>query len=153
MEVERVQFNHLNLLISLRVGSRSPITFKTKVSVTTVNYCFQLLPIFCHEELHLRCCIGLGLNIITWSMKLLKNMRGHLQWSSATLGKYEKLTLLDTLKIHFQMFFALDLVFCIYIKWTKWSYQLIDANCGFFIKFSESCLVKAHNHLISSNPK
>ena len=33
-------------------------------------------------------------------------MTGQLPWSLATWEKYEKLTLLDTLKIHFQRFFA-----------------------------------------------
>ena len=48
-----------------RVRSRSPVTFKTKLYVTTVNNSFQPLPIFRHKELHLRCCIGLELSIVT----------------------------------------------------------------------------------------
>ena len=100
-------FNINLCMCFIRVGSRGPITFKMMLSVTIVNSSFQL-PIFCHKDLHLRCCIGLVLNIVIWSMNLLKDMRGHLPWSSATSGKYEKLTLLDTLKIHFQRFFALD---------------------------------------------
>ena len=91
---------NLNLSTSFRVVSRSPLTFKTKLSVTTINESFQLLPIFCHKELLFRCCIGLVLNIVAWYMKHLKDMRKHLQWSSTTLVKYEKL--------HFQRFFALD---------------------------------------------
>ena len=35
------------------------VIFKTKLSVTTVNNSFF------HKELHLRCCIGLELNIVT----------------------------------------------------------------------------------------
>ena len=35
-------------------------------------------------------------------------MRGETLWLSATLGKYQKLTLLDTVKIHFQRFFRLS---------------------------------------------
>ena len=106
------------VIMCFRVGSRSPMTFKTKLSVTTVNSSFQVIPIFYHKELYLRYCIGLVLNIVTWSMKHLKDMGGvggvgHLPWLSATLGKYKKLTLLDILKIHFQTFFALDEVFFI----------------------------------------
>ena len=37
---------NLNLSMSFRVGSRSPATFKTGLSVTTVNNRFQLVPIF-----------------------------------------------------------------------------------------------------------
>ena len=39
--------------------------FKIKLYVTTVNNSFQPLAVFCQEELHLRCCIGLELNIVT----------------------------------------------------------------------------------------
>ena len=55
----------LNLILSIhfRVRSRSPVTFKIKPCVTTVNNSFQPLPIFCHKELHFRCNIGLELNI------------------------------------------------------------------------------------------
>ena len=72
--------------ICLRVGSRSPATFKTKLSVTTVNGSFQLLPIFCHKKLHLRCYIELALSIVTWSMKLLKD-EGALPMITCNLGK------------------------------------------------------------------
>ena len=47
---------NLNLSMPFRGGSRSPVTC---LFVTTVNNNFQPLPIFCHKELHLRCCIGL----------------------------------------------------------------------------------------------
>ena len=56
---------NLNLSMHVRVGSRSAITFKIKLYVTTVNSSFQPLPIFCHKDLHLRVCIGLDLNIVT----------------------------------------------------------------------------------------
>ena len=48
----------LNLSMSFRVGSRSPATFKTELSG---NNSFQLFPIFCHKQLHLRCCLGIEL--------------------------------------------------------------------------------------------
>ena len=35
----------------------------TKFYVTTIDNSFQPLPNICHKELHLRCCIGLELNI------------------------------------------------------------------------------------------
>ena len=62
---------NLNSFICFRAGSKSPVTFKIKLSVTTVNSSSQLLP-FCHKELHLRCCIEVELNIVTWSIKILK---------------------------------------------------------------------------------
>ena len=83
---------------------KSPVTFKTKLYVTTVNNSFQPLPIFCHKELHLRCHIGLELNVVT-STKILKAIGGH------HLHDQEKLTRLDTLKIHFQRFFCIKLSF------------------------------------------
>ena len=55
---------------------RSPVTFKAELYVTTVNS-LQPLPVFCHKGLHLRCHIGLELNIATWSTKTLKAIRGH----------------------------------------------------------------------------
>ena len=60
---------NLNLSMHFRVGSKS--------RVTTVNKSFLSSPIFVHKELHLRCCIGLELNILTWSTKVLKGIRGN----------------------------------------------------------------------------
>ena len=54
---------HWYKFMHFRVRSRNHVTFKTKLYVTTVNNSFQPLPNFCHKELHLRCCIGFGLNI------------------------------------------------------------------------------------------
>ena len=50
--------------------------------------------------------------------KILKGIMGHFI-SDCNLGKYEKLALLDALKIYFQRFFALNF-FAFNIKWTKW---------------------------------
>ena len=47
---------NLDLSMPFRVGSGSPVSC---LFATTVNNNFQLSPIFCHKELHLRCCIGL----------------------------------------------------------------------------------------------
>ena len=98
----------LNLSMHFRVGFRSPVTSKTKLYVTTVNNSFQPLPVFCWKEHHLRYCIGFELNIVTQSTKILKGIRGHCPRSSATLGKYEKHTHQDALKLHYQRFFALS---------------------------------------------
>ena len=54
-----------NLSMHFRVRSRSPVTFKTKLYVTTVSNSFQPLPIFRHKELHLRGLIGFELSIVT----------------------------------------------------------------------------------------
>ena len=64
-------------------------------------------------------CIVLELNIVMWFTKSLKRYRGQPPWSSANLRKYEKLTLLDPLKIHCQVFRINFFTFN--IKWTKWS--------------------------------
>ena len=61
----------LDLSMHFRAGSRSPVTFKMKLYVTTVNNSFQQLPIFNHNKLHNRCCIGLGLNIVTRTSKII----------------------------------------------------------------------------------
>ena len=54
--------SNINLSMCFRVRSRRLVTFKMSLYVTTVNNSFKLLPISCHKELHLRCCIGLELN-------------------------------------------------------------------------------------------
>ena len=47
-----------------RVESRTPTTFNRKLYITTVINIFQPLPISCHKEFHIRCYIGLELNIL-----------------------------------------------------------------------------------------
>ena len=71
---------NLNLSMHFKVGSRSPAIFNMNLYVITVNSSFQSLPIFRHKELHLRCCIGLALNIVTWYTKILKVIRAHLSF-------------------------------------------------------------------------
>ena len=99
----------LNFSMYFRVWSKSPATFKTKIFIITVNNSFQPLPIFWHKELYLWCCIGLDLNTVTWSTKILKGIGattyGPIPWSNATLGKF---ILLDALKINFHKFFSLS---------------------------------------------
>ena len=51
------------------VGSKSLVMFKVKLYVKSVNSSFQSLPIICHKELLLRCCIELDPNILTWWTK------------------------------------------------------------------------------------
>ena len=75
---------HWYKFMHFRVRSRNHVTFKTKLYVTTVNNSFQSLPNFCQKELHLRCCIGFGLNIaqcilhiVAWSTKIWKGFGGH----------------------------------------------------------------------------
>ena len=73
---------NLNLSICSRVGSRSPVTFKT--ILWNSQNSLQLLPIFFYYK-ELRCCIGFELNIVAWSTKILKGIGGTSR-SSATLG-------------------------------------------------------------------
>ena len=98
---------HLNSSMCFMFASRSPVTLKTKLFLATVNKSLQLVPIFHHKELHLRCC------------KILKSIGGHHPWWSATLGKYKKLTFLYALKIHIQGFFALNSFFAFNANWTE----------------------------------
>ena len=79
-----------------------------KLCITTVNNNFLLLPKLCQKELHLRCFIGLELNIAFTIIENSKRCRGTPPWSSATLGTHEKLNFLDALKMHFQRFFPLS---------------------------------------------
>ena len=67
---------NLNSLMHPRVRFRSLFIFSTDLHVTTVKNNFQSLIFFCHEQLHLRCCKGLELNIRTWSTKILKGIGG-----------------------------------------------------------------------------
>ena len=68
---------NLNLSMHFRVGSRSLVTFKTELFITSVNCSFQSFPIFCHKQLHLRCCIELESNIVTWFSKNSKRYWGY----------------------------------------------------------------------------
>ena len=89
---------NLNWSIHFRVGSRGLATFKTKFYVTSANNSFQSLPNFCHKEFHLWCCIGLELNIVTWSTNILKGIEGYTPlppWLNATLVFHIKLNFLD----------------------------------------------------------
>ena len=56
---------NLHLSMHFIAGSRSPVTFKMKLHITTIKNSFKPLPILCHKELYLRRCIGLKLNIVT----------------------------------------------------------------------------------------
>ena len=96
-----------NLSMCIRVETTSTAIFKMKL-YQTVSNSLQPLPIFCHKELHLRCCIGPELNIVRWSIKFLKGISWQPPWSSATFGKYEKLSAVNALKLHLQRFFTLN---------------------------------------------
>ena len=70
---------NLNLSMCIRVRSRSPATFKTKLYVTKANNSVQPLTTFYHKQLHLRSCIGLELdNSVTCSLKVVKSIEGTL---------------------------------------------------------------------------
>ena len=63
---------------------------------------------------------------------------------SATFKNYENLTLPDSLKIHFQRFFALNQLLHLILNELNGDgeYQLIDLYCGFVISFCIVYLVK-----------
>ena len=81
---------NLNLSMHFRVRSRNPAIFNVKLYGTTVNNSFQSLPIFYHKELHLRCCIELALNFVTWFTKILKGIRALHPMIKCNLGKIWK---------------------------------------------------------------
>ena len=118
-------FLNLNLFLGFRVGSRSPI-FKSKLYVTTVNNNFLLLPIICHKEFHPRCFIRLKWNIVFMIIENSKRCPGTPTWSSATLGKHQKLILLDALKVK---------VFCIIFFAFKACVRYFLSNFYFFTKW------------------
>ena len=51
---------------------------KSRTMIITVwdLFLFYFCNYFCLKKLHLRCCIGLELNILTWSTKVLKGIGG-----------------------------------------------------------------------------
>ena len=131
-----------NSATCFRVRSRSTVTFKAKLSVTIVNNNFQLLSVFCNKELHLRRWIGLVLNIVTF-IKLLKQEAPPM--IQCNLGKIWK-----THSPRYPENTSPE-VFCIRLSFLHLLSNRVNEDCGFFIKFCEAYLVKAHNHLISSN--
>ena len=52
---------------------------KSRTMIITVwnLFLFYFCNYFCLTKLHLRCCIGLELNILTWSTKVLKGIGGN----------------------------------------------------------------------------
>ena len=84
--------------------------------VTTANNSFQPLSIFSLKELHLTCCIGLELNIVTWSTKIIKVIRVHPPWLSATLA-----TLSWGPKKNISRVFFCIRFYAFNVKLTKWS--------------------------------
>ena len=88
----------------------SPFTFKTMLYETAVNS-FDPLLIFCHKELHLRCCIGLELNIVAWSTKILKAIGGLLSITECNLRKIWKNHPPKCLKSNFPEVFYFKLSF------------------------------------------
>ena len=77
---------------------------KSRTMIITVwdLFLFYFCNYFCLTKLHLRCCIGLEVNILTWSKKVLKGIGV----TPMIWRKYGKFILLDTQKIHFQKFFT-----------------------------------------------
>ena len=77
---------------------------KSRTMIITVwdLFLFYFCSYFCLTKLHLRCCIGLELNILT-STKTFQKVLGV---TPMIWRKYGKFILLDALKIHFQKFFT-----------------------------------------------
>ena len=76
-----------SLVWLLSEPDKIPVTFKANFSEKTVNKTFQLSPISCHKELHLRCWRALELNIVPQSMQIFKNFEGTSPMIKCNLGK------------------------------------------------------------------
>ena len=109
-----------------RVWSRTPVTFKIKLYVKTVKNSFQLLPIFCYKELHLRGRIGLDLKYSNDPQcdMIHKNSKG----TGGTPLLLVKSNLGKILKTHPPRYpinispVVCRIKLCTFnIKWTKWS--------------------------------
>ena len=61
-DFEHGNAGYKKLSICFRVRSRSPFTFNRALSNDNQHQ-FPAIIIFCHKELHLRCCTGPELNI------------------------------------------------------------------------------------------
>ena len=121
--------NNLNLSICFS-QSRSPVTCKIKLYITTANNSFQSLPIFCYKELHLKCCLGLELNNVKQSTKTLKHIDGTPHyWVKPWEIMRNSLS---------------------YMPKNTFPFHYI---CGIVINFCVVYLVKAYSHLISSKTK
>ena len=134
---------NLNLSIRFRVGYRGPATLNAKHCNNSQQQFSATTNFFCHRELHLRGCVGLEVNIVTWYAKILKGIGGTLPMIELNLGKIWKTHSPNVFRIKF---------FAFNKKWTKWNYinSLTYAGCG-FKSVSAVYLAKAYNHLISSN--
>ena len=108
-QMESFYYLSLHLSMLFRVQSRSPVKFKTKLSVTAIINTFLLLYIYrffltksSFLDVTTKCCSKIHKNSKRYWL------RGEPLWLSATLGKYQKLTFLDAVKVHFQRFFRLS---------------------------------------------
>ena len=141
---------NLNLSMHFRIRSGRPVTFKTKLSVTTVNNCSQLLTFFCLKELHLRCCIRLELNIVIWFKKNLKGIKEHPPMIECSVGKLWKAHSPWFPKNTFPEVFHIS-CFAFNINGLNGVNINSLTHCG-IVNLCVVYLVKSHNHLISTNP-
>ena len=83
--------------------------------ITVCNlFLFYICNYFCLTELHSRCCIGIELNILTWSTKALKGIGGN----PYDLAKIWEIHPPRSPKIHFHPSFSPMKFFAFNIKWT-----------------------------------
>ena len=99
-----------NLSMCFRVQSRDPVTFKTKVSGTTVNNSFLPLPIFSHKELHLNVAAKYENFNGYWGTPIIECSTGKI--SKTNSPRCPKNTFSEVFRIKF---------FAFNVKWIKWS--------------------------------
>ena len=92
---------NLNLSIRFRVSYRSPATLNAKHCNNSQQPFSATTNFFCHRELHLRGCVGLEVNIVTWYAKILKGFGGTLPMIELNLGKIWKTHSPNVFQINF----------------------------------------------------
>ena len=91
-----------------------------RILITIVNNSFQPLPIFLNKKLHLRYCMWLESNIVTWSTKIFKGIGGAPNHQKHNLlRKYVVLDVCTHIDIYSYSNFDLSYIFyhqtCVYI--------------------------------------
>ena len=119
---------------------------KSRTMIITIwdLFLFYFCNYFCLKKLHLRCCIGLELNILTWSTKVIKVIGVNLYDLEKTWKILPPRCPKNTFPNVFQPLSLLHLI--------SNGLNRVDVDCGLFINFLHSMFSKGIQiHLISSN--
>ena len=114
---------------------------KSRTMIITIwdLFLFYFCNYFCLKKLHLRCCIGLELNILTWSTKVIKVIGVNLYDLEKTWKILPPRCPKNTFPNVFQPLSLLHLI--------SNGLNRVDVDCGLFINFCIVCLVKAYKSI------